>query len=136
LLSTHGAIKVRWPVSARDIGFMSRWQRACKLETYLANRARMQRLAFYSQTRLHEITETRELSYERSDGYMVLLRSKRELKLVQPGLDVLRAAGTVFHQLDPDEARREPLDRHHLDLVEDQVRLGALLLLRHPVRLA
>ena len=106
LLSAHGAIKVRWPVSARDIGFMSRWQRACRLETYLANRARMQRLAFYSRTRLHEITAARELSYERSDGYMVLLRSKRELKLVQPGLDVLRAAGTGFPQLDPDEARK------------------------------
>ena len=106
LLSTHGAIKLRWPLGARDIGFMARWHRACKLETYLANRARMQRLAFYSRTRLHEITETRELSYERSDGYMVLLRSKRELKLVQPGLDVLRAAGTPFHQLDPDEARK------------------------------
>ncbi|RZL88903.1 MAG: FAD-dependent oxidoreductase [Variovorax sp.] len=106
LLSAHGAIKVRWPLSARDVGFMSRWQRACKLETYLANRARMQRLAFYSRTRLHEITEARELSYERSDGYMVLLRSKRELKLVQPGLDVLRAAGTVFHTLEPDEARK------------------------------
>ncbi|MDM0057289.1 D-amino acid dehydrogenase [Variovorax fucosicus] len=106
MLSTHGAIKVRWPLSGRDIGFMARWQRACKLETYLANRARLQRLAFYSRTRLHEITETRELSYERSDGYMVLLRSRRELKLVQPGLDVLRATGTPFHELDPDEARK------------------------------
>lgn len=105
LLSRHGAIKVRWPLSGRDIGFMARWQRACKLETYLANRARMQRLAFYSRTRLHEIIEARELGYERSDGYMVLLRSRRELKLVQPGLEVLRAAGTVFHQLDPDQAR-------------------------------
>lgn len=105
LLSTHGAVKLRWPLSARDIGFMRRWQRACKLETYLANRARLQRLAFYSRTRLHEIVAARELGYERSDGYMVLLRSKSELKLVQPGLDVLRATGAVFRELDPDEAR-------------------------------
>ncbi len=68
LLSSHGAIKLRWPLSSRDIGWMSRWQKACKLETYLANRARMQRLAFYSRTRLHEVTEAREPSYERSDG--------------------------------------------------------------------
>ncbi|CAN5888744.1 D-amino acid dehydrogenase [soil metagenome] len=106
LLSTHGAIKLRWPISARDVGWMSRWQKACKLETYLANRSRMQRLAFYSRTRLHEITETRELSYERSDGYLVLLRSKREQKLVRPGLDVLREAGTNFREVDADEARR------------------------------
>lgn len=106
LLSTHGAIKVRWPLAARDLRWMSHWQRACKLETYLANRARMQRLAFYSRTRLHEITETRELSYERSDGYLVLLRSRRERKLVQPGLEVLRNAGSVFREIDADEARR------------------------------
>lgn len=106
LLSTHGAIKLRWPISARDVRWMSRWQKACKLETYLANRSRMQRLAFYSRTRLHEVTEARELSYERSDGYLVLLRSKREQKLVQPGLDVLREAGTNFREVDANEARR------------------------------
>ena len=106
LLSNHGAIKVRWPLTARDLRWMSQWQRACKLETYLANRARMQRLAFYSRTRLHEITEARELSYERSDGYLVLLRSKRERKLVQPGLEVLRGAGSVFREIDADEARK------------------------------
>ena len=106
LLSTHGAIKVRWPLAARDLRWMSHWQRACRLETYLANRARMQRLAFYSRTRLHEITEARELSYERSDGYLVLLRSRRERKLVQPGLDVLRNAGSLFREIDAEEARR------------------------------
>lgn len=106
LLSTHGAIKVRWPLAARDLRWMAHWQRACRLETYLANRARMQRLAFYSRTRLHEISEARELSYERSDGYLVLLRSKRERKLVQPGLEVLRSAGSVFREIDADEARR------------------------------
>ncbi|MDM0119152.1 D-amino acid dehydrogenase [Variovorax arabinosiphilus] len=106
LLSTHGAIKVRWPLAVRDLRWMAHWQRACRLETYLANRARMQRLAFYSRTRLHEISEARELSYERSDGYLVLLRSKRERKLVQPGLEVLRTAGSVFREIDADEARR------------------------------
>jgi D-amino-acid dehydrogenase len=106
LLSTHGAIKLRWPLSARDVRWMSHWQRACKLETYLANRARMQRLAHYSRTRLHEITEACELEYERSDGYLVLLRSRREKKLVQPGLDVLREAGTKFREVDADEARK------------------------------
>ena len=138
LLSTHGAIKLRWPIAARDVGWMSRWLKACKLETYLANRSRMQRLAFYSRTRLHSVTETRELSYERSDGYLVLLRSRREQKLVQPGLDVLREAGTNFREVDADEARRiEPALSTDTDLAgaihlpEDEVancRQFALLL--------
>ena len=140
LLSTHGAIKVRWPLAARDLRWMAHWQRACRLETYLANRARMQRLAFYSRTRLHEISEARELSYERSDGYLVLLRSKRERKLVQPGLEVLRTAGSVFREIDADEARRiEPALSTDTDLAgaihlpEDEVancRQLALLLKR------
>jgi len=106
LLSTHGAVKLRWPLSMRDMRWMAHWQRACKLETYLANRARLQRLAFYSRNRLHAITEACELDYERSDGYLVLMRSKREKKLVQAGLDVLRAAGTKFQEVDADEARK------------------------------
>jgi hypothetical protein len=39
-------------------------------------------------------------------------------------------------ELDPDEARRAPFDRHHLHLVEDEVELRALLPSRHEVRLA
>jgi D-amino-acid dehydrogenase len=140
LLSKHGAVKVRWPLSARDVRWMAQWQRACHLETYLANRGRMQRLAFYSRARLHEITQARELSYERSDGYLVLLRSRREQKMVQPGLDVLRAAGSVFREVDADEARRiEPALSAHtrlagaIHLPEDEVancRQFALLLRR------
>lgn len=106
LLSTHGAVKLRWPLSMRDMRWMAHWQRACKLETYLANRARLQRLAFYSRTRLHAITEACELDYERSEGYLVLLRSKREKKLVQAGLEVLHVAGTKFQEVDADEARK------------------------------
>ncbi|WP_234194137.1 D-amino acid dehydrogenase [Pseudacidovorax sp. NFM-22] len=106
LLSAHGAIKLRWPLHRRDLAFMRAWQKACRLETYLANRGRMQRLAFYSRQRLHGIVEGRELAYERSDGYLVLLRGTREQKLIQPGLDVLREAGAAFEVVDADAARR------------------------------
>ncbi|MEJ7686348.1 MAG: D-amino acid dehydrogenase [Variovorax sp.] len=106
LLSKHGAIKLRWPLSMSDMSWMTRWQRACELETFVANRTRMQRLAFYSRNRLHEITEARELNYERSEGLLVLLRSKRDRKLVQAGLDVLRMAGSAFREIDADEARK------------------------------
>lgn len=106
LFSSHGAVKLRWPLSARELDWIGRWQRACRLESYLANRGRLQRLAFYSKARLHHIAAERELVYERSDGYLVLLRGRREKKLVAPGLDVLRQAGTVFREIDADEARR------------------------------
>jgi len=106
LLSKHGAVKLRWPLTGSDFKWMARWRRACTLETYLRNRARMQRLAFYSRQRLHHIAAERELVYDTSQGYMVLLRGKAEARLVQAGLDVLRAAGTRFREIDADEARR------------------------------
>ena len=105
LLSRHAPVKLGLPLSAAELGWMWKWWRACKLDTYLANRARLQRLAFFSRERLHAITAHLALEYDRSDGYMVLLRSERDSKLVQPGLQVLRDAGVAFRQIDAAEAR-------------------------------
>ena len=106
LFSRHASARVSLPLSAADLGWMWRWQRACRLETYVANRARMQRLAFYSRARLHQITEALQLEYDRSVGYMVLLRAEKDAKLVQPGLQVLREAGVAFREIGAEEARR------------------------------
>ncbi len=106
LLRRHAPIKLGLPLSGRELSWMWRWLRACRLDTYLANRARLQRLAFYSRDRLHRLTEDLHLAYDRSDGYMVLLRSEQDSALVQPGLQVLRDAGVKFAQIDADAARR------------------------------
>jgi len=100
LFSRHAPVKLQWPLSARDLAWMGRWLGACNQATYLANRARMQRLAFYSRARLHQLTEQLGLEFERSPGYTVLLRSAKDQQLVQPGLQVLREAGTRFLELD------------------------------------
>ncbi|MBI2768617.1 MAG: D-amino acid dehydrogenase [Burkholderiales bacterium] len=105
LFSQHAPVKLSLPLSAAEIGWMWKWWRACRLDTYLANRARMQRLAFYSRERLHHLTVKLQLDYDRSLGYMVLLRSEKDSKLVQPGLQVLRDAGVPFREIDADEAR-------------------------------
>ena len=106
LLSHYAPVKVGLPLSARDLNWMWKWLRACNLETYLAHRTQLQRLAFYSRARLHHITSDLTLDYERSDGYMVLLRSEKDNKLVQPGLQVLREAGVSFQEISPTEARK------------------------------
>jgi D-amino-acid dehydrogenase len=105
LLSEHAPVRVSLPLSREDIAWMWRWYRACDIGTYTANRARMQRLAFYSRTRLHEITDHFHLEYDRSAGYMVMLRGEKDRKLVQPGLQVLRDAGVAFKEIDAGEAR-------------------------------
>jgi len=106
LLGQHAPVRLSFPIPGGELAWMWKWWRACKLETYLANRARMQRLAFYSRTRLHEITDERQLEYDRSAGYMVLLRAGQDAQLVEPGLQVLRDAGVAFRQIGSDEARR------------------------------
>ncbi len=100
---------------------MWKWWQACTLDSYLANRVRLQRLAFYSRQRLHALTAERELEYDRSPGYMVLLRSEKEARMAEPGLQVLRDAGVAFRQMGSVEAGKiEPA------LNPDTALLGAI----------
>lgn len=106
LLSRHAPVKLGLPLAGGDLLWMWKWWRACKLETYVANRARLQRLALYSRQRLHQITADLKLEYDRSDGVMVLLRSEKDRELAQPGLQVLRDAGMTFQEISPEQARK------------------------------
>ena len=106
LLSHYAPVRVGWQLSMRDMVWIWKWLRACNLETYLAHRTQLQRLAFYSRDRLHHITRHLSLEYERSDGNMVMLRSEKDSKLVQPGLQVLRDAGVSFKEISPTDARK------------------------------
>ncbi len=106
LLSRHSAVKLSLPISGADLAWMWKWWRACKLEIYLANRARLQRLAFYSRERLHQITADLQLDYDRAEGYTVLLRTEKDNRLVQPGLQVLREAGVTFSEINAEGARK------------------------------
>ena len=106
LLSRHAAVKLSLPLSGSDLAWIWKWWRACKLETYLANRAQLQRLAFYSQARLHQLTADLKLEYDCRQGYTVLLRSEKDSRLIQPGLQVLRDAGVAFSEIDAKGVRK------------------------------
>jgi len=106
LLSEHAPVRVSLPLSRDDIAWMWKWYQSCDLATYVANRARMQRLAFYSRTRLHDITDHFQFEYDRTNGYMVLLRGEKDRKLVEPGLQVLREAGVAFKEIGSEDARK------------------------------
>src|SRR5512133_3299145 len=86
LLRQHAPVRVTLPISREHVAWMWRWFKSCEPATYAANRARMQRLAFYSRVRMNEIREHFQFEYDRSAGYMVLLRSEKDRKLVQPSL--------------------------------------------------
>ena len=106
LLSRHASVKLSLPLSGSDLAWMWKWWRACKLETYLSNRAQLQSLAFYSRARLHQLTADLQLEYDRSPGYTVLLRSEKDSRRVQPGLQLLRDAGVAFSEVNADAVRK------------------------------
>jgi D-amino-acid dehydrogenase len=105
LLSKHAAVRISLPLSRDEIDWIRQWYRACELPTYAANRSRMQALAFYSRARMRDISEHFQLEYDRSTGYMVLLRGEKDRQLAAPGLQVLRDAGVPFKEIGQDEAR-------------------------------
>ncbi len=100
LFSQHAAVRIGLPLSGAELAWMWRFWRACKLETYLAHRAALQKLAFYSRERLHAFTAKHQLDFDRAQGYTVLLRSAKDAALVQPSLKVLTDAGVPFHMVD------------------------------------
>ncbi len=106
LFSRHAPVKLGWPLSGRELAWIWKWYQSCKLDSYLANRAQLLRLAFYSRDRLHQLSTGLQLEYDCSPGYMVLLRSEKDSQLVQPGLQLLREAGVTFNEINAEEVRR------------------------------
>ena len=106
LLSRHAPVRVSRPLAAADLAWMRLWLRACEPASYATNRGRLQRLAFYSRGRLHELASRMAYDFDRSEGYMVLLRSDKDRQLAQPGLALLRELGVPFHEISGEEARQ------------------------------
>ena len=106
LLARHAPVRVRRPLSLAELNWMRLWRQACAPAVYASNRARMQRLAFYSRHRLNEVAARLAYDFDRSSGYMVLLRGERDQRMVQPGLALLRELGVPFHEIDAGEARQ------------------------------
>jgi D-amino-acid dehydrogenase len=100
LWGRHAAVRVHRRLDASVRQWLWLWWRACRADTYLANRRRMQRLALFSRDRLQALTAQLELNYERSTGYLVLLRGPREVAAAQHSLEVLRELGIAFNWLD------------------------------------
>jgi D-amino-acid dehydrogenase len=106
LFSRHSPVHLHPTLHPGTLVWLWKWWRACSARTYQANRLRMQRLAGYSRERLHELTLAMKLDYERSDGYLVLLRSAKDLATIQPGLLSLKELNTRFETLDAAQCRR------------------------------
>ena len=106
LLSRHAPVKLGLHLGGHHLPWVWRWLRASNAVAYAANRSAMQQLARYSKERLHHVTANAQLEYDRSQGYMVLLRAESDRKLIAPSLQVLKDSGVAFKELDAAGARQ------------------------------
>ncbi|WP_119287128.1 D-amino acid dehydrogenase [Azohydromonas sediminis] len=106
LFGRHAAVRFAgWPDAALA-RWLWRWWRECAPARYAVNRARLHRLAAYSRERLDALTDELGLDYERARGYLVLLRTPRDVERAQPGLALLREVGARHECLDAAGCRR------------------------------
>ncbi|MEO5883306.1 MAG: FAD-dependent oxidoreductase [Caldimonas sp.] len=106
LWSAHSPVSFAGRPDLSTVAWLWRWWRACKPATYRANRARMHRLAHFSRDRLHELTARLHLDFERASGFLVLLRSPRDLALAEPGIRTLAELGAAPQLLDAAGCRK------------------------------
>ena len=98
LFSRDTAVRVGPGAALSHLPWLWRWWRACRPAVHAANRSAMHQLARLSQDRMLELTRNLQLSYEQTPGYLVLLRTAREVALAQRGLKLLQEMG-VDHEL-------------------------------------
>ncbi len=106
LLSTHAPVRVGARLDPSTLLWLWRWWRACRPTVYRANRARMHRLADFSRDRLRELTRGLHLDFERAQGFLVLLRTARDLALAEPGIRALTELGAAPEVIDAAACRR------------------------------
>jgi D-amino-acid dehydrogenase len=100
LFSEHAPVRIVGMLDRAELGWAWRWWRACRPNVYRANRARMHRLAHFSRERLLQLTERLQLDFERGQGFLVLLRSAREMALAEAGVRALAELGAAPTILD------------------------------------
>ncbi len=105
LLSSHTPVRLSGIGVLASAPWLWRWWRSCRPAVYTANRTRMHRLANFSRDRLNALTHQLHLEYEQTRGYMVLLRTERDLALARASIKLLSDLGVPFELLDGERAR-------------------------------
>ena len=104
LLSRHAPVRLG-AGAFTQLPWLWQWWRACRPAVHSANRTAMQRLAHFSRQRLIELTTTLHLDHEQAQGYLVLLRTARDLALAQRGLALMQALGVPYELADAARCR-------------------------------
>jgi D-amino-acid dehydrogenase len=106
LTGQRTALRLTWPLSSEDLAWLRRQRRASAADIRIINQTVMQRLAAYSQARLHDVTEQLDYTFDQAEGLLILLRTERDRERAQHNLLQLRDAGEVCREVSADEARQ------------------------------
>jgi D-amino-acid dehydrogenase len=105
LLRPHAPIVFRPTLERALWRWLLRWYAECELQRFVRNKARMQRIAYYSRDALRALRAQLSLQYEQTLGYLQLFRSERELARCEPARRMLADAGVPHRLLTADECR-------------------------------
>jgi D-amino-acid dehydrogenase len=117
LFQADAAVKFTPRFERAQWHWIARWLRACNPSTYAASRAALQQLAAHSLRQMHEWRNEFSFEYEQSQGYLQLLRSERDLQLIAPALDMLKANNHPHALIDRAQCLKlEPYLSSHTEL--------------------
>ncbi len=85
--------------------WLARWLGECRLVRFRLNKQRMQRLAEYSRTVLHELRSRHSIDYEQAQGWLQLFRTDADVERARPSLELLGQSGTAHRLLDAGQCR-------------------------------
>lgn len=86
--------------------WIRRWRSECEADRHRQNHARMLRIATYSRELMQLLRERHQLDYEQNAGCLHLLRSERDMQLMQSVLQFLGEQDIAHRLLDADMARK------------------------------
>jgi len=104
LFSSEAPIVFRPSLDPALWRWILRWLGECRVERFTRNKARMQRLAFYSQSELRALRELHQLDYEQGTGYLQLLRGDADVERSAVTRKMLTELGVAHALLTAKEA--------------------------------
>ncbi len=106
LFSTEAPVLFRPTANPALWRWLLRWLGECRLARYRVNKARMQRLAFYSRDELRSLSASKGIRFEHTQGYLQLFRTERDLAMNAPARAMLDEAGVPYQLLDSQACRQ------------------------------
>ena len=105
MLKSASPVVFRPSVDPAQWRWLLRWLGECRLQRFRTNKQRMQRLAEYSRTVLHELRSRHAIDYEQTQGWLQLFRTEVDITRARPSIELLAQAGMAHRLLGADECR-------------------------------